>query len=289
LTPSSLRVFAALHWYNAANDDGLSHSQSLLNLAVAFETLLRLPESSKKDRLVDAISLLLGRTDRLDDWADQFYAARSRVAHEGQVSDHYFYASDTRKQRRDSDVSGSLMLYGRMVFQLCIDTLLVGIDLAERADLQEKFITNRERYQKICQLLAVEGGTPSERLLSIAPTLRALHRYQFVSGVFEAGPAIAAVRAAAAALVSCGQELEQELGEAVVGAASGIRRDVEVQRLESIELLHGVFEKLSLSSLSPEVRILRDLVQLVWMKLFPRYYWLKKREQKRDGEGLEPK
>jgi hypothetical protein len=83
--------------------------------------------------------------------------------------------------------------------------------------------------------------------------------------------------------------LERELGEAVVSAASGNRRDVEVQQLESIELLHGVFEKLSVSSLSPEVRILRDLVQLVWMKLFPRYYWLKEREQKRDGEGLEPK
>jgi hypothetical protein len=60
-------------------------------LAVAFETLLRLPEFSKTDRLVDAISLLLGRTERLDEWAEQFYAARSQVVHEGEVRDEYFY------------------------------------------------------------------------------------------------------------------------------------------------------------------------------------------------------
>jgi hypothetical protein len=39
--------------------------RALLNLAVAFEALLKLPDSSKTERLVDAISLLLGRTERL--------------------------------------------------------------------------------------------------------------------------------------------------------------------------------------------------------------------------------
>jgi hypothetical protein len=86
-------------------------------LAIAFETLLRLPEFSKTDRLVDAISLLLGRTGRLDDWAEQFYAARSQVAHEGQVRDRYFYAPGGNK-RSASGVFGSLMLYGRQIFQL---------------------------------------------------------------------------------------------------------------------------------------------------------------------------
>ena len=65
--------------------------RALLNLAVAFEALLRLPDSSKTERLVDAITLLLGRTERLDDWAQQFYAARSRVAHEGKVGNRYYY------------------------------------------------------------------------------------------------------------------------------------------------------------------------------------------------------
>lgn len=114
-TPASLRIYSALHWFNAANEHGLDQSQALLNLAVAFEALLRLPEFSKTDRLVDAISLLLGRTDRLDDWAEQFYAARSRVAHEGEAGDRYFYARGTGK-RQVTDIFGSLMLYGRQIF-----------------------------------------------------------------------------------------------------------------------------------------------------------------------------
>lgn len=154
-TPASSRIFSALHWFNAANERGLDQSQALLDLAIAFETLLRLPENSKTDRLVDAISLLLGRTERLDNWAEQFYAARSRVAHEGEVRDRYFYARDTGK-RQVSDIFGSLMLYGRQIFQLCVGTVLVGIDLADRADLQEKFVTNNERYQKICNLLETQ-------------------------------------------------------------------------------------------------------------------------------------
>src|SRR5208282_1943495 len=115
-TPASLRIYSALHWFNAANESGLDQSQALLNLAVAFETLPRLPQFSKTDRLVDAISLLLGRTERLDNWAEQFYAARSRVAHEGEVRDQYFYVGGATK-RRISGIFGSLMLFGRQIFR----------------------------------------------------------------------------------------------------------------------------------------------------------------------------
>ena len=113
-TPTCLRIFSALRWFNAANESGLGQSQALLNLAVAFESLLRLPESSKTDRLVDAISLLLGRTERLGEWAKQFYDARSRVVHEGEVRDQYFYPGGTSK-RQASGIFGSLMLNGRQI------------------------------------------------------------------------------------------------------------------------------------------------------------------------------
>ena len=46
-----------------------------------------MPDSSKAERLIDAITLLLGGTDRLDESAHQFYEARSEVAHEGRVQD----------------------------------------------------------------------------------------------------------------------------------------------------------------------------------------------------------
>jgi hypothetical protein len=34
-------------------------------------------------------------------------------------------------------------------------------------------------------------------------------------------------------------------------------------------------EKMELSTLTPEARIVRDVIRLVWMSLFQRYYWLK--------------
>ncbi|TPL88807.1 hypothetical protein FJ950_00090 [Mesorhizobium sp. B2-3-14] len=285
VTSAAQRIYAALHWYNAANEHMLDRSQEVLNLAIAFETLLRLPESSKKERLVDAISLLLGRTERLNDWADQFYAARSRVAHEGQVGDGYFYAPIAGKQRQPSDGFGSLMLFGRQIFQLCVGTLLVGIDLAERADLQEKFVTNNERYQKICDLLKIETVTPGERLLNIQPILRALERYQFVANTVSPGPAITSVRLTAATLAACATDLPQELAETLAACAQSKRQDGEMRELGTIERLHGTFEKLDLSSLSPEARICRDIVHLVWMNLFQRYYWLKEQQNKPDRDS----
>lgn len=117
-TPFSERILTALDWYNSANEMERESSQSLLHLAVAFETLLQLPASEKTDRLSDAISLLLGRTDRLKDWAVQFYAQRSAVAHAGRASDWWFYGAGDAKQGTAAHPFGNLMTYGRQVFQL---------------------------------------------------------------------------------------------------------------------------------------------------------------------------
>jgi hypothetical protein len=280
-TPTSQRIYAALQWYNAANEDALAQGQALLNLAIAFETLLRLPEPSKKERLVDAISLLLGRVERIEDWADQFYAARSQVAHEGRLTDCYFYAPGGKKQKNISDLFGSLMLYGRQIFQLCVGTVLVGVDLAIRADLQERFVTNNERYQKICDILQAERGTPSERLLALEPTLRAIQRYRFVTSAVSTGPAITAVRKSATTLAACGQSLSQELAEPIAACAESNRQQGELKELEVIEHLYGAFEKLDLSALSPEARIVRDVVHVIWLSLFQRYYWMKEQMKRR--------
>jgi hypothetical protein len=277
-TPASLRVYSALHWFNLANESGIDPSQALLNLGVAFETLLRLPQDSKTDRLVDAISLLLGRTERIDEWAIQFYQARSRVAHEGQVRDQYFYVGGARK-KQVSDIFGSLMLYGRQIFRLCVGTLLVGIDLAERADLQEKFITNNERYEKICEMLQDKTCTASEKLLGLAPIIRALERYRFVASAIDTGQLLTTARLSAATLVTCNQNLPEDLATTVLQCAASTRKDGELRRLAAIEALNAAFEKLELAALTEEARIVREIINLVWMSVFQRYYWLKEREQ----------
>lgn len=280
LTPATLRIYSALHWYNAANEESIDRDRALLNLAVAFEALLRLPDSSKTERLVDAITLLLGRTERLDEWAKQFYDARSRVAHEGLVQDPYFYIPTHTRPKQSVGLFGSLMLYGRQIFQLCVGTLLVGIDLAHRADLQEKFVSNNERYQKICDFLRSETGTPAEKLVALEPTLRALRRYQFVpSGELTRGTLISAVRYAAAALIATGQHFEQDLADALAKANASKREDGESMQLATIKDLVEAFKATEPGNLSPEARIACDLVEIAWMRLFEIYYWLKDRNQ----------
>jgi hypothetical protein len=89
---------------------------------------------------------------------------------------------------------------------------------------------------------------------------------------------------AASTLVACKKDLPQELAEAVAACAGCKRQDGEAQELETIGRLNDVFEKSSLSSLSPEAHILHDIVHLVWMNLFQRYYWLKE-QQERNKSG----
>jgi hypothetical protein len=247
---------------------------------VAFEALLRLPESSKSERLVDAITLLLGRTDRLDEWAKQFYEARSRIAHEGRILDPYFYVPTQSKPRQSLGLFGSLILYGRQIFQLCLSTLLVGIDLADRADLQEKFVSNNERYQKICDLLKSETLTPAEKLVAIEPILRTLQRYRFVpSGEFARGRLVSAVCYAAAALIAAGHPFAQHLDAALLRVDAIKREDGEFKRLAAIKGLTEAFEATESASLSPEARIVRNLVEFAWMNLFQIYYWLEDRNK----------
>jgi hypothetical protein len=280
LTPAARRIYSALHWFNAANEEGIDSDRALLNLAVAFETLLRLPDSSKTERLVDAIALLLGRTERLNEWAHQFYKARSEVAHEGRVEDPYFYVPTDKRPRQPVGLSGSLMLYGRQIFQLCLGTLLVGIDLAERADLLEKFVSNNERYQKICDLLRTETGTPVEKLLSLEPTLRALQRYQFVAGgEVSRGTLISAMRHTAETLIASEQTFAEDLSDALARVNASKREDGEFILLATIKELVEAFKATESANLTPEARIARDLVEIAWMKLFEIYYWLSDRDQ----------
>jgi hypothetical protein len=160
-----------------------------------------------------------------------------------------------------------------------VGTLLLGINLAERADLQEKFISNNERYQKICDLLKCETHPAGERLLRLAPTIRMLERYRFVASSTDVGPLLAAAQLACRTLAACNQCLPEDLANAVAKCAASERKDSDFRRLAAIEALNDAFDKLELAPLTPEARNVRDIIQLVWMSLFQRYYRLKEREQ----------
>jgi hypothetical protein len=131
-TEATERILTALTWYNRANAVTSDDDTVIINLAIALETLLALPRESKTDRIVDAVSLLLGRIPRLDLWVKQFYDARSDLAHEGSTERFYFSPTE-KKNLADSLQYNSLLAYGRQIFQLCVGAVLFGAHVGARA------------------------------------------------------------------------------------------------------------------------------------------------------------
>ena len=150
---TGVRVLRAIRWYNRANTLTSDDNEAVIHLAIAFETLLGLPKDAKTDRFVDAVSLLLGRITRLRLWAEQFYDARSDVAHRRNDRPPGFCAGRAKKSSRRAFVSLFASVRGRQIFQLCVGALLFGADLGARAGLREKLTTNQERFELIWETL----------------------------------------------------------------------------------------------------------------------------------------
>ena len=191
--------------------------------------------------MVDAISLLLGRIPRLDIWARQFYEARSQVVHEGRAQQLRFVATDSSKGT-DGAIYQSLLTYGRQVFRLCLGTLLMGTEMAEQAGLQEKLVTNHERFQEICKVLANETVAPCERLAQIDAVVGAVERYQFVpeSGL-KLETMIGATQLAAKAILACDSCSSPEAKEALEALVAAKRGADHLDELEAIRGLDAVF------------------------------------------------
>jgi hypothetical protein len=87
------------------------------------------------------------------------------------------------------------------------------------------------------------------------------------------------VRLAAVTLQECNQGLAEGLAGAVAGCAAIKRADGEFRQLAAIEAVHAAFRKLELATLTPETRSVRYVIELVWMNVFQRYFWLKDQER----------
>lgn len=275
-TVTSGRRLTAVRWFNEANRESSSGDASLVSLAIAFESLLGLPRSEKSDRLVDAIALLLGRVPRLDVWAQQFYDERSNVVHEGRAEQMNFVARDSGQKVSDP-AHQSLLSYGRQVFRLCLGTLLAGSELARQAGLEEKLVTNQQRFESICRILADENVSSCERLASARQLVDVIERYRFVPGSgLKLSTMLGVARHAAQALVACDSSLSAETRRALQAMAEAQRTEDHLAELDALHTLHAVLPE-NLGG-SDHVTTVQELVDVVWHYVFHRYFWLKKRE-----------
>lgn len=275
-TSSSLRIFTSLRWFNEANKQAIDQPAAIVNLSIAFEALLGLPIDEKTDRLIDAISLLLGRLPRLDIWARQFYDARSQIVHEGDTQQLRFVPAGSQK-KNENPLYQSLISYGRQIFQLCLGTLLTGKELAENAGLEDKLITNQERFQKISMVLSDESIGARERLERIVPIVTAIKQYKYVpeSGLrIEA--MIGAARSAAKRLLEQNEVASDELKEQLKRFSTAERTNDQYLQLDALRELHDMFQNKSIVGVGYSEPV-RDLVDVVWNYVFMHYFWIKDR------------
>lgn len=168
------RIFTALKWYNRSISLGINNETALVNLAIAFESLLDLKQSGQiTKRFKEAVGLLVGSVPKLDNWLEQFYDARSQIVHEGRIEKIMFDAGESRYR--------SLVSYGRRIFQICLGTIISGSYLSLQMDLPSLFQTNRERFEEICKILRKNNFDSSKKaILSLREEINNIEKYKFI-------------------------------------------------------------------------------------------------------------
>jgi hypothetical protein len=283
-SPAEERVLKAIRWFNRANAYSADKNSAILDLSVAFETLLGLPRDEKSDRFVDAVSLLLGRIERLDIWAHQFYEARSDIAHKGETTKMHF-APQRKKGQEDAILYQPHLVYGRQIFQLCAGAVLFGARLGEQAGVAERFVTNEERLRFVCKILNDEKVPVADRFEAIAEVVAQINNYRFVG---ETGLLIAtlvgAVQNAAQRLLETGGNLDPLVKAAIEDLAKAPRTSNSYSTLEALRTLHDVRVALPAEWDSPEA-ITRRLAHAVWHYTYMHYFWLAEQRQGKGGQS----
>jgi hypothetical protein len=277
-SPAAERILRAIGWFNKANGMSADHEHRLLHLAVAFETLLELPENERiTERLIDSVSLLLGRVPRLDSWVRQFYEVRSEIVHKGKATSIRFALGDTKKDKKEKEGSlyRPILSYGYLIFQLCVTTLLVGAEMAEKAHLKQQFIGNVERFNELCTLLSDKSLTASQKLSRIDPIIAVIRKNQFfwesnLSGKTTMG----VVRLTAKVLLEHDGGLDLEVRKVVQGIADAKRSSDEYESLAALNEFHQQVPNV-IPSGNPERTAALDLLDLVWRMVFPEYFRLR--------------
>ena len=288
VTQASPLIFTAVRWFNSACNEANDEATAIVNLSIAFEALLRLPVDKKTDRFIDAISLLLSRTPRLDIWAHQFYNARSQIVHEGYTQQFHFIATDSPKKNNGQSYQ-SLLSYGRQIFQLCLGTILSGAELSEITGLEDKLITNQERFQEICKVLSDITIGARERLECIESIVTNIQKYRYVpESDLNFETMIGATRLATKALLEHNEGITQDLKNKLEQLINANKTNDHFQEFEALQEINRIFDDRSSQTGAICGNVFRDLVKTVWNYVFMHYFWLKKKLSEKASDTTEP-
>ena len=240
-TDLSQRVLAAVRWFNRGCSLDSDDEPALVSLAIAFETLLALPEGeSTSERFREAVLTLLGRYPKLDDWLAQFYRARSAIVHTGRTRILRYLAGGKKKEGLSQEYL-SFLSYGRVVFRLCVSALLFTSSRVQAAGLAEKLITNQQRLEEICRALNDESVAPIERFAVARSRIVAVADYRWACETgLRLETLIGVVKAASRALLASGIEIAPEVTSALRATADAKRSRDHFDELTAIHDLESV-------------------------------------------------
>jgi len=278
------RILTALDWYNKSAMIRGDESNSLIHLAIAFESLLGLEKGEKvTDRFNESVKVLVGDIPRLDSWLTQFYNARSDIIHEGKTQNIMFKATDDQKKSSTYPELEyrSLVSYGRQVFRVCVTAKVTGAMLADDLKLASLLVTNQQRFERICEKLSKDvNKTPNERILATEKDVSEIDTYRFVG---EKGLKTPQLLGTAKLMVQqyllTNPNENPELMKRLSDFAEQ-KKDDQFKIMSSFRAIHEFFSKENRTSSSPTAisrSILITLVENVWHYTFSEYYQLLKK------------
>ena len=271
------RILTAVMWFNRTISMTTDEPNAIVQLAIAFEALLRLPQSDKTDRFVDGISLLLGRVPRLDVWSVQFYKLRSLIAHEGGAVHTRFVVPGPKGKNTENSLYHPILVFGRQVFQACLSAILFGEHLARRTDVGTKLFSNAERFVSVCQILSDDNQSSSERLRLIRISVMDIDRYRYVPETgLEIDRVVGAVKLACRCLLDSDETLVLFCVTDLQAIASATDN---YSSLEALQRLWECRSRKSAEGISEAESTCAVLIDVVWHYTFQHYFWLKREQE----------
>lgn len=262
---SEQRVFQSLNWYNRTvsvdNSDGIA----LVYLSIAFESLLNLEQGAEvKKRFKESIKLLIGQSEKVDMWLDQFYTARSEIVHEGSAQILNFYSKHKVSGKDYSRQYRSLISFGRVLYRLCLQLLLYGSELSNNANIVSLLTSNKERFNQICKLLNENDEIDDmKRLESVAYHVFEIEKFRYVEEKdLDLHEIIGCLKKVLRIYLKVDHDISLEMKDLISQFTNNSFESNEVEQLESIKQMFDYVNKTM--ARNPASNVTYPLIKSVW-------------------------
>ncbi len=174
------RMFTALKWYNRSLSWNATDDVALINMAIALEALIGLKQDKGvTERFKESIKLLTGSINNIDEWLNQFYKVRSELVHDGDSDKLMFYTEVNQNRKEYKSKYRSMVSYSRIVFFICINSIVAGLEMVQSFALDNLLTTNKSRFEAICRINSSEFSEPINA--QIKQYVNDIVEYQFIS------------------------------------------------------------------------------------------------------------